>query len=165
MLKKIKGLNILEHNNKNNSKDMKFEFFDVTADVGYRAYGNSLSNAFENAAIAMFEVITDTTTIKHLIEKKIELEAEDKYALFYDWLSELLFYHDAEYLVFSKFDVKIYSDVTEDTEVYYLVATAWGEEFDPIRHERRSEVKAVTYHMMDIDDENLNVTVQVILDI
>ena len=85
--------------------------------------------------------------------------------LFYDWLSELLFYHDAEYLVFSKFDVKIYSNVTEDSEVYYLVATAWGEEFDPIRHERRSEVKAVTYHMMDIDDENLNVMVQVILDI
>lgn len=155
----------MDNNTKNNSKNIKFEFFDVTADVGYRAYGNSLSNAFENAAIAMFEVITDTTTIKHSIEKKIELEAEDKYALFYDWLSELLFYHDAEYLVFSKFNVKIYSNVTEDSEVYYLVATAWGEEFDPIRHERRSEVKAVTYHMMDIDDENLNVTVQVILDI
>ena len=165
IVKKIKGFNILDNTTKNNSKDMKFEFFDVTADVGYRAYGNSLSNAFENAATAMFEVITDTTTIKHLIEKQIELEAEDKYALFYDWLSELLFYHDAEYLVFSKFDVKIYSNVTEDPEVYYLVATAWGEEFDPIRHERRSEVKAVTYHMMDIDDENLNVMVQVILDI
>ena len=58
----------------------------------------------------MFEVITDTSSIKPISEKEIELEAEDKYALFYDWLSELLFYHDAEYLVFSKFDVKIYSD-------------------------------------------------------
>jgi SHS2 domain-containing protein len=149
----------------NNKKNLKFEFFDVTADVGYRAYGNNLGNAFENAAIAMFEVITDTSAVKHLIEKQIELEAEDKYALFYDWLSELLFFHDAEYLVFSKFDVKIYSKVDEDREIYYLVATAWGEEFDPLRHERRSEVKAVTYHMMDIKDENLNVMLQVILDI
>ncbi len=148
-----------------NKKNLKFEFFDVTADVGYRAYGNNLGNAFENAAIAMFEVITDTSAVKHLIEKQIELEAEDKYALFYDWLSELLFFHDAEYLVFSKFDVKIYSKVDEDREIYYLVATAWGEEFDPLRHERRSEVKAVTYHMMDIKDENLNVMLQVILDI
>jgi len=40
-----------------------------------------------------------------------------------------------------------------------------GEEFDPLRHERRSEVKAVTYHMMDIKDENLDVMLQVILDI
>ena len=61
-----------------NTKDPKFEFFDVTADVGYKAYGNSLGNAFENAAIAMFEVITDTSTIKHSVEKQIELEAEDK---------------------------------------------------------------------------------------
>ena len=53
----------------------------------------------------------------------------------------------------------------EDQEIYYLIATAWGEEFDPIRHERRSEVKAVTYHMMDIKDENSNVMLQVILDI
>ena len=148
-----------------NTKDLKFEFFDVTADVGYKAYGNSLGNAFENAAIAMFEVITDTSTIKYSVEKQIELEAEDKQALLYDWLSELLFFHDAEYLVFSKFYVKIYSKVDEDPEIYFLVATALGEEFDPLRHERRSEVKAVTYHMMDIKDENLNVMLQVILDI
>lgn len=148
-----------------NFKDIKFEFFDVTADVGYKAYGHSLGNAFENAAVAMFEVITDTSKVKHQVEKQIELEAEDKYALLYDWLSELLFFHDAEYLVFSKFDVKIYSGMDDDQEVDYLVATAWGEEFDPLRHERRSEVKAVTYHMMDIKDENSNVMLQVIIDI
>ena len=53
----------------------------------------------------------------------------------------------------------------EDQEVDFLVATAWGEEFDASRHERRSEVKAVTYHMMDIKDENSNVILQVIIDI
>ena len=53
----------------------------------------------------------------------------------------------------------------EDQEIDYLIATAWGEEFDPLRHERRSEVKAVTYHMMDIKDENSNVMLQVIIDI
>jgi SHS2 domain-containing protein len=148
-----------------NSKDLKFEFFDVTADVGYKAYGHSLANAFENAAIAMFEVITDTSNVNTQVEKQIELEAEDKYALLYDWLSELLFFHDAEYLVFSKFEVKIYSRMDEDQEIDYLIATAWGEEFDPSRHERRSEVKAVTYHMMDIKDENSNVMLQVIIDI
>jgi SHS2 domain-containing protein len=151
--------------NKNISKDLKFEFFDVTADVGYKAYGNSLGNAFENAAIAMFEVITDTSTIEHRVEKQIELEAEDKCALLYDWLSELLFLHDSEYLVFSKFDVKISSKVVGDHNTYQLVSTTWGEEFDPLRHERRSEVKAVTYHMMNIEDENLDVILQVILDI
>lgn len=48
----------------------KFEFFDVTADVGYRAYGRTMDEAFENAALALFEVMTDTTNIKPLMEKK-----------------------------------------------------------------------------------------------
>jgi SHS2 domain-containing protein len=151
--------------NENNLNDLKFEFFDVTADVGYRAYGNSLANAFENAAIAMFEVITDTSTVKPLIKKQIRLEAEDECAILYDWLSELLFLHDSEYLVFSKFDVKINSKIVEDVERYILDASAYGEEFNPSKHERRSEVKAVTYHMMDIKIENMNIILQVILDI
>lgn len=151
--------------NENNLKDLKFEFFDVTADVGYRAYGNSLANAFENAAIAMFEVITDTSTVKPLIKKQIRLEAEDECAILYDWLSELLFLHDSEYLVFSKFDIKIDSKLDGDIERYILDASAFGEEFDPSKHERRSEVKAVTFHMMDIKIENLNIILQVILDI
>ena len=151
--------------NENNSKNLKFEFFDVTADVGYKAYGNSLANAFENAAIAMFEVITDTSTVKPLIKKQIRLEAEDECAILYDWLSELLFVHDTEYLVFSKFDIKIDSKLDGDIERYILDASAFGEEFDPSKHERRSEVKAVTYHMMDIKIKNLNIILQVILDI
>ena len=151
--------------NENNSKNLKFEFFDVTADVGYKAYGNSLANAFENAAIAMFEVITDTSTVKPLIKKQIRLEAEDECAILYDWLSELLFLHDSEYLVFSKFDIKIDSKHEGDIERYILDASAFGEEFDPSKHERRSEVKAVTYHMMDIKIKNLNIILQVILDI
>ena len=147
-----------------NSKDLKYEFFDVTADVGYRAYGKSLGNAFENAAIAMFEVITDTSNVKPKIEKLIQLEAEDKYAILYDWLSELLFFHDSEYMVFSKFNVKINSKVEEGEKKYFLKASAFGEEFDPDRHERRSEVKAVTFHMMDIKVDKIFI-LQVILDI
>jgi SHS2 domain-containing protein len=150
--------------NKKDSKDLKFEFFDVTADVGYRAYGKSLGNAFENAAIAMFEVVTDTSTVRPIVEKQIKLEAEDEYAILYDWLSELLFLHDSEYMVFSNFDVKITCKIDAGQKKYYIEAKAYGEEFDPSRHERRSEVKAVTYHMMDIKVETPYM-LQIILDI
>ncbi|MGZ7116702.1 MAG: archease, partial [Methanobacterium sp.] len=49
--------------------ERKFEFFDVTADVGYKAYGDTLEEAFENAALAMFEVVTDTGSIKQLTKR------------------------------------------------------------------------------------------------
>ena len=35
----------------------KFEFFDVTADIGFYAYGNNLNEAFENAGLALFNII------------------------------------------------------------------------------------------------------------
>ncbi|MDD3984893.1 MAG: archease [Methanobacterium sp.] len=142
---------------------LKFEFFDVTADVGYIAYGQSLHEAFENASIAMFEVITDTSTILPGVEKKIHLEAEDECALLYDWLSELLFLHDTEYLVFSKFNIKLNTECNDEKR-FIIDALAFGQEFDPSIHERRSEVKAVTYHMMNIKFEDYY-KVQVILDL
>ncbi|MBI5680111.1 MAG: archease [Methanobacterium sp.] len=144
----------------NNDLSKKFEFFDVTADVGYNAYGNNLEKAFENAALAMFEVITDTSKVKPKIKKEIKIESEDEYALLYDWLSEFLVILDSEFLVFSKFNVKIESKGNG----YLLEGTAWGKEFDTSIHEIRAEVKAVTYHLMDIKKED-GVKVRVILDI
>ena len=145
----------------NNKTNQKFEFFDVTADVGYRAYGDTLDEAFENAALAMAEVMTDTSKIEPKIKKKIEVESEDECALLYDWLSEFLVLLDVDFLVFSKFDVKI----EKNDDGFSLKGTAWGEEFNPEIHESRAEVKAVTYHLMDVKKENDKCCVQVILDI
>lgn len=150
---------------KNDSdENLKYEFFDVTADVGFKAYGETLDIAFGNAAIAMFEVITDTSTVEHKIIKKIKLEAEDECSTLYEWLSELLFLHDTENLVFSKFNVKIYQKLRKEKKMFYLEALAFGEKFNPEIHEKRSEVKAVTYHMMKVNLED-NCDLQVILDI
>jgi len=143
-----------------NNIDKKFEFFDVTADAGYKAYGNTLEEAFENAALAMFEVMTDTNTINPEIKREIFVESEDEYALLYDWLSEFLVILDSEFLVFSKFKV----DIEKNGEEYKLKGTAWGEEFNIKNHESRAEVKAVTYHLMDVK-KNDEYMVQVILDI
>ncbi len=145
---------------KTNNKNKKFEFFDVTADVGYKAFGNTLEEAFENAALAMFEVMTNTTKVEAKIQKKIQVKSEDEYALLYDWLSEFLVILDSEFLVFSKFKVEI----EKNEDGYSLDGIAWGEEFDPSIHEIKSEVKAITYHQMDIGMNN-GFMVKVILDI
>jgi len=137
-----------------------FEFFDVTADVGFRAYGQNLEEAFQNAARAMFEVMTDTSQIKHLTKREIQLESEDEKALLYDWLSELLFLQDYEGLVFSHFIVHI---TKKSPLIFALHAEIWGEEFNQATHEVRDEVKAVTFHLMEIEKEN-GCMVQVILD-
>ncbi|NMO08479.1 archease [Methanobacterium subterraneum] len=145
--------------NKNTPK--KFEFFDVTADVGFRAYGQNLNDAFGNAAQAMFEVMTDTSQVKPKVKREILVESEDEKALLYDWLSELLFIHDYEGLVFSQFTVTIQQ---KDPETFNLSAVVWGEEFNQATHEVRDEVKAVTFHLMEIVKEENRCTLQVIVD-
>jgi SHS2 domain-containing protein len=145
---------------KKNNKD-KFEFFDVTADVGFRAYGKNLDDAFQNAALATFEVMTDTSQIKPAVKREIMVESEDEKALLYDWLSELLFLHDYDGLVFSQFKVNINQ---KGPETFSLHAEVYGEEFNQNTHEIRDEVKAVTFHLMEINKEKNECTLQVILD-
>ena len=68
-----------------------YELIDHTADVGIKAYGKTLSEAFENAAKGMFDIITDSSEIESIGQYNIELEAPDLEQLLVDWLSELLY--------------------------------------------------------------------------
>lgn len=142
----------------------KFEYFDVTADIGYWAYGKTLEESFENAALAMFDVITDTEKIAKNETKEISVESEDKISLLYDFLEELLIIHELDLILFSDFQVAIKKERKEDNEVYKLSAIATGETIDWSIHERKSEVKAITFHMMEVLCEDI-CKVRVILDL
>ncbi|MEM2672258.1 MAG: archease, partial [Candidatus Hadarchaeales archaeon] len=94
-------------------------------------------------------------------EVEVELEAEDEQALLYDWLDRLLYFRDAEGLLLSRFEV----EVREEGERWRLRGRAWGERFDPSKHEERTAVKAMTYHLMEIRKEGDRVVVQAVVDI
>ena len=145
---------------KSENETLKFEFFDVTADAGFWAYGYTLEESFENAGLAMFEIMTDTDCVSPLIKKEFSIESEDKVSLLYDWLEELLFLHDVDFLLFSRFKVVI----SPLEEGYELKAEVWGDEINRTVHEQRDEVKAVTFHLMEVNEEP-EFKVQVILDL
>jgi SHS2 domain-containing protein len=137
----------------------KFEFLDITtADVAFAAYGKSLDELFANAALAMFDVIVDTSQIEPKVERKVEVKGNDLKSLMFNWLNELLVFVDGERLVFSKFEVKV------DGENFKLTAECTGEEMDRDKHELRTEVKATTYHKLEVKKDNIW-RAQVILDI
>ena len=85
----------------------KFEFLEHTADVYIRAHGKTMEEAYENAALAMFETMTDTDKIAQTQEETIEVEAEDQYALLYNWLEALLVKFETENMLYSKFQITI----------------------------------------------------------
>lgn len=138
--------------------EKKFEFIDITtADVGFVAYGKDLNELFENAALAMFEVIVNTKKVERKVERKVEVDGEDLESLMFNWLNELLFYVDAENLVFSKFDVRV------DGENLKVSAVCEGERIDVEKHETRTLVKSCTYHKLKVE-RNRVWKAQVILD-
>jgi SHS2 domain-containing protein len=116
---------------------------DHTADIMIEATGKDLAECFANAAYALFDQMVDASNIEVKEHVSFEVESDDLEALFYNFLSEFLYLHDARRLVFSSFDVVL--------EVGKAICVAGGERYDPERHGGRRDVKAITYHMLEVD--------------
>ncbi len=141
--------------------NQRFETIDHTADIAIKAFGDSIPEAFQNAAFAMFSQMTDVEKVGNDKEFKVEIEAPDMEQLLVDWLSELLYLFEVEDTIFSEFEVHIQDN--EDSTIQKLDAVIRGETLDMGKHSLKTEIKAVTYHMLEIDA--VKNTVQVLFDI
>ena len=144
------------------TKKSGFEFLEHMADAYVAAYGRDLAEAFENAAAAMFEVMTEIERVKPEVEDYIEVEATDEYALLYNWLEALLVKSEINEMLYSKFEI---SEITRTNNGLKLKARIWGEKFNSKKHQQKVGVKAITYHQMEIIREPNKTTVKFILDI
>jgi SHS2 domain-containing protein len=136
----------------------RFEVLDHTADIGIIVYGEDLKALFENAGEAFFHLITDMKRVRRRIRRRIEIGKESLERLMVDWLSELLYLHDVENLLFREFKIE---SVGEDG----LRAMVRGEPFQEGVHVIKTEVKAVTYHQIEVRKENGKWRAQIIFDL
>ena len=130
---------------------MRYKLLEHTADAMVEAYGKTLEEFFANAAYAMFDQMTDVSKVEPRGEIKVMLQADSAEQLLVDFLQELLYVNDVEDLVFSTFDVK--------TDGKKLEAIVKGEKFDEKKHSKRSVVKGVTYHKLDINLDKGTLTI------
>ena len=135
----------------------RFEVVDHTADIGLIAYGSTLEEVFVNAAYGMFSLIADLDQVEERIHREIETEAPDQGELLVTWLNELLYFFDAESLLFKRFEI-LRLDQT------WLQARAFGEKVDPTRHRVKTAVKAATYHLLKLEEGN-GLRAQIIFDV
>jgi len=141
----------------------RFDFLEHTADLYIAAYGKSLEEAFENAAYATFEGMTDLDKVQPKFEDIVEVEGYDEQALLYNWLEALLVKFDISSNLYSRFKI---SSIEKTSAGFKLKANIWGEPFNSEKHLSKVGVKAVTYHQMEIiRNSDGAVTVKFILDI
>ena len=125
-----------------------FSHLEHTADVLIEARGRTLEEAFEQAGIGVYEVITDTSAVEPKRRLDIDVTGSDLENLLYKWIEELLINTDSDGLVYSIFRVCRIERNSDGS--YHIVSSVWGEEFDPEKHEERTIVKAMTYAQMEI---------------
>jgi len=130
---------------------MRYETLEHTADILVKCTGRTIEECFENAAYALFDQMVDANTIEHKVKFSFEIEEENIEDRLYSFLSELLFMMDADSVVMSKFTIEFNGPK--------LSCDAYGEQLDLKKHMPGTEIKAITYHMMNIDAKEPSVTV------
>ena len=136
---------------------VNYETFEHEADIGIRGYGDTLSEAFQNSAAALYSVMVNIEAVRPAVLKTVAVSAPDPELLLVEWLNALLALSDIERMVFSKFDVQIANTT--------LIGKAWGERLDHARHESHVEVKGATYHMLSVREKDGRFTAQCVVDV
>jgi SHS2 domain-containing protein len=135
-----------------------FAILDHPADLGIEAYGRTLAESFEQAAVGLMSVILDLTSVATVEAKQVYLNAVDIEQLLVKWLSEVLYFYDGQGFVAVRFSI---SHISPDS----LLATILGEKFSEERHLTRLDVKAITYHQLSVHQDEDAYRVRVFLDI
>ncbi len=139
---------------------MQFEILDISGDVGIRAYGQTYEEAFINAGIGMYSLITDVEKVEERRAIDIEVSGESMEGLLVSYLNELIFQFDTYGFIGKRIEVRTFSQ-----QPFFIDAKIYGEEFDLNRHERKLLVKAATYHNIKVERINNELRVDVVFDI
>ena len=132
------------------------ELLEHTADVGIRARGSTLEEAFAAAAEGFAELMGAWFPGRGH-EREVEVEAADRPALLVAWIDELLFLHETEDAVFGAFDVE---GVTEESlRARVLVSARGGRELEDVG------IKAGTYHRLRVEPDGDGWVAQIYLDV
>jgi len=136
----------------------RFTVLDISGDIGLTAFGDSLQEAFVNAATGMYSLMTGLDAVATTTTIYVSVENQSTDGLLVSWLNELIFHFDAYGFIGKKIDIKEFSGKR-------ISATVSGEEFDPDRHKGKLLIKAATYHQLRIEKKDKRWEISVIFDI
>jgi SHS2 domain-containing protein len=137
---------------------LKYKIIDHTADIGIKVFGSSPPDLFENAATAMFDMMTDLSKVEGKKKMSIKATGDDWSDLIINFLRELLYLFSAKDMVIRKADINHLTETSLDAQIAYDI-------FNPDTHEILNEIKAVTYHQLKVEREQNHWSAQIIFDI
>ena len=132
--------------------------FPHTADIGLEVRASDPKALFETAGAALCALLAEPGAVAPREQRRIAVAAGDREELLVRWLSEILYLHEAEGFLATRFRVE---QMTGDR----LEGIVEGEPYDPSRHRILAQIKAVTYHQLLIAQKQDGWVARVILDV
>ena len=126
--------------------DRGFEFLDHTADVGIKVWGRNWKEILKAAAEGMLSIIVDLKCVQVKESITLEIKADSKEELLFNWLREILFQFEKRGMLFSQVDIKDVNFSNREKKWYRVSGVLGGEKINLSRHDICTEIKAVTHH-------------------
>ncbi|MGD0329502.1 MAG: archease [Nitrososphaeria archaeon] len=138
-----------------------YKMLDHVSDAFVEVTGASLEECFSRAGLAVVDLMVDLSSISRVSEQNFEVEGFDLKSLLYNFLEQVLVKVTSMEFLPNSLEVKI----VEVDSGYVLTARGVGEMFLEGKHKAKLEVKAVTYHLMEIYDAKGKFVIRFLLDL
>ena len=136
------------------SNPTHFTEVEHTADWAIRVQGVTLPELFVNAATGMYSLVADLPSVEPTAERAIEVNGVDAEALLVNWLNELVYHTEMDGEVFCEYHIESF----EPTHLCATVRAGRGIEL-------KKQIKAVTFHNLQIVLTNEGYEVTLVFDV
>lgn len=123
---------------------MPYTYYEHVSDIGIRAEGETLEEAFDSGVSATLAVMFDLDTVGAGVEAEVAADAPELDLLFVEVINEVLSLMGREELALKGMKGS-HVKKNEKTGGYEFTGTAFGEKFDMDRIVVETEVKGATY--------------------
>jgi len=137
---------------------MDYRIFDHTADLGVEVTGATLEELYAGAAFALFDLLTDLSSVRAGVAREIVVSGEDPADLLVNFLREILYAWNGDRFLMKACRI-------QEVSPRRLKALLRGEPFDPSRHRIQQEIKAVTYHQASVEKTAAGWRARVVFDV
>jgi len=128
---------------------LSYRFLDHATDAIIEVEGEDLKEAFAVTADAVINLTLDQDKVEEKQTKEFVAQGKDLHYLLFSWLEEIPFI-----LITEGFAIKRIEFDIEKKDIYKINAKAFGENLDLKKHNFKVEIKAPTFHDMEIRNED-----------
>ncbi len=138
---------------------MGYRLLDHVTDAIVEVTAPALEAAFLSAAESVVDITLDRETVRERERRQVAASGKDLDYLLLNWLEEVIYLLITEGFAVRRLDVRL-----SRSDAYRIDAVAYGEPIDLERHRFRVEIKAPTFHQMEIREGRV-VTMRFLLDL